>query len=339
MNTTLRNHKITMNRLPPTYKVPRSLILQQLALVLPGLLTTFSCQDICRAEVSTVEGFTEPIESIDVAAMEAGPISSVLIRRGQRVRKGELLVTLNDEVLRESRAAVEAEATSVANIEALEIERVVRQRRYETLKRLEESGSGSQEEVKLAKADFDVASKKVEAAKEQLGIAKFRLRELDARIAQRRILSPIDGIVVDVKKKRGEYVAAEELHVATIVRLEQLRAVFFVPTKLAAEMTVQKQQMFRVRIPLIKKAVDASLEYVAPVTEPDSGLVRVHLLIPNPREAYRSGVRCILDAENTGKSATVEATANASQTHESKQWVATARSRTIVRRDGIHKEN
>ncbi len=318
MNKLLENPGSSSHSFPQSSQRPVTSVL------LGVFLVAFCLQTTRGDEVGTVQGFTEPVESIDVAAMEAGSISEVLIRRGQRVRKGEVIVRLNDEVLRESRAAVEAEATSVANIEALDIEREVKQGRYETLKRLHEAGSGSQEEVKMAKADFEVASKKVEAAKEQLGIAKLRLRELDARIAQRRILSPIDGIVVDVKKKRGEYVAAEELHVATVVRLEELRAVFFVPTEMATEMNVQEGRRFKVHIPLIRRDVDSRLEYVAPVTEPDSGLVRVHLLIANERETYRSGVRCQLKRTAPSRSAV------AKKKPDSEEWVASVRSRTFV---------
>lgn len=327
----IKRNILTMNNRQQVNSAPSGSMKLQTAIALLGLVLVWSGQPAHGREPRSPEGFTEPVVSIDVAAMESGPISGVFIRRGQRVRKGELLVTLNDEVLRETRAALKAESEGVANIEALAIERNVRQGRYETLKKLQEAGSGSFEEVKLAKADFDVASKRVEAAREQRGIAKLRLRELDARIAQRKIVSPIDGIVVDVKKKRGEYVAAEELHVATIVRLEELRAVFFVPTIIASKMNVLNKERFKIHIPLLNQSVNAKLEYVAPVTEPDSGLVRVHLLIPNSNETYRSGVRCVLIEANHQRTKTAEGKNTAAT-----EWTATARSQTVVTRKQVN---
>ena len=41
------------------------------------------------------------------------------------------------------------------------------------------------------------------------------------------------------------------------------------------------------------------MEFVAPVTEAESGTVRVKVLIDNAKGAYRCGIRCLLNAEQT----------------------------------------
>ena len=155
--------------------------------------------------------------------------------------------------------------------------------------------------------------------------------------------------MVEVKKKRGEFVATEDLHLVTIVQLKTLRAVFFLPTAIASRL--KSADTATVRLPLYEKQVLATVEYVAPVTEPDSGLVRVHLLIANDSEHYRSGIRCHLQLDNklpatpqpllkpTPDSPVrllVPQAAFNTQMHkrglgkDSTQWVATARSRTMV---------
>ena len=45
--------------------------------------------------------------------------------------------------------------------------------------------------------------------------------------------------------------------------------------------------------------VRGKVEFVAPVTEAESGTVRVKVLIDNAQGAYRCGVRCLLNAEQT----------------------------------------
>ena len=301
-------------------------------------------------ELRTFEGFTEPVRSIQVSAKEPGPVTEVLVRRGDRVRRLELLVRLDDLVLQQTRAAVEAEATSTANLDALAIERDTRKRRYQNMIKLHEAGSGSDDELALAKADFEVAEKRIAAAREQQQIAILRLSELDARLGQRQIASPIDGIVVDVKKKPGEFVATEDLHLVTIVQLQSLRAVFFLPTVVASQL--KSADVATVTLPLYDRRISASVEYVAPITEPDSGLVRVHLLIPNKKESFRSGIRCLLSrnhpaAEERGPIMTPILKTPAQPPtrrptvqvrvppHDVKRktgtWVATGRSRTTVR--------
>ena len=252
--------------------------------------------DVNGEQIRTFEGFTEPAERILVSAREPGPMAEVLVRRGDRVRRNDILFRLDDRILRKTRAAAEAEANSVAGTEALEIDRRSKERRYRSLLALHNSGSGSEEEVSLAKADLDIASKKVAAAKENHQIVVLKLQELDARIAQRKTESPIDGIVTDVRKKRGEFVAANDLHVVTVVQLKTLRAVFFLPTPIALQLKAAGKA--DLSLPLYGKQVAADVEYVAPVTEPDSGLVRVHLLIDNRKETVRSGIRCLFSAED-----------------------------------------
>ena len=39
------------------------------------------------------------------------------------------------------------------------------------------------------------------------------------------------------------------------------------------------------------------MEFIAPVTEAESGTVRVKVLIDNAHGAYRCGIRCLLNAE------------------------------------------
>ena len=247
------------------------------------------------------EAFTEPIEKISVAAAEMGIVSKIHVKLGDRVEPNQLLMEMDMKVLEASRRVVESKANSSARLKGAEVEYKIKRDRYEKLVKLEEDGAGSPEEVQRARADAEVALRNVEAILEENNQYELEVQQYEAQIELRRIRSPIKGQVVDIKKRLGEHVSTNDPHVVTVVEVDTLRTVFHVPTARAQDL----KQHDRVEVLLTEsgqKAVGV-VEYVAPITQADSGLVRVDVLINNEAGDYRSGVRCrLLDKVNQSAS-------------------------------------
>jgi RND family efflux transporter MFP subunit len=243
-----------------------------------------------EAPAQTYEGFTEPVRSIEVAAGDTGRIVETYVARGDHVSRGDLLMVLDQSVLEASRKVTEARAAAAARVQALEVERELQEGRYRKLLELQQEGAGSTEEVNRARADAEVARLKVEAAREELDISRLELEEIAARIERRRVRSPIDGIVTDVLKELGEYVSANDPHVATVVQLDTLRVTFYLPTELA--MPLARGANIPLRFPELRRTTTGRVEYVSPVTEADSGRARVDVIVANSGGTIRSGIRC-----------------------------------------------
>ena len=235
-------------------------------------------------------GFTEPVKKIKISAAESGPVARICIKRGRQVRRGELLLELDTTVLDANRKVALAKSETMSRIDALKIESQVRKQRYEKLHKLQEDGAGSLEEVRRAKADASVAALEVDAALEEMQLRKLELQEIEARIEQRQVHSPIAGVITEVKKEAGEYVSMQDPHVATVVQLDQLRVTFYVPTRVAVSINAGAEVDLMLT-ETNQKCVGA-VEYVGVVTEADSGTVRLDVLIDNPNRTFRSGVRC-----------------------------------------------
>ena len=225
-----------------------------------------------------------------------GRIAEVHVKRGDRAGKDELLIALDSNILEAARRVAEVRTKSIARLKALRIEHQLREGRYRQLLALHDEGAGSAEEVKRAKADADVAQLNIQAAEEEIAQSHLELAEIEARLDQRRIRSPLDGIVTDVRKELGEYVSINEPHLVTIVQLEKLRVTFYLPTHLA--LTMKQGQSVALLFPDVQQRADGQIEYVAQFTEADSGRVRVDVLLDNTKGNWRSGVRCMLDLEH-----------------------------------------
>lgn len=240
--------------------------------------------------VREMEAFTEPFKVIELAAPEAGRLAVIHVQRGTRVKAGQLLVELDLQVQQAALKVAEQRASATARVEAMRVELGRKQRRSATLKELNIKGGGTAEELLNAEAEQQIAELNVRAAEEEIELHKLELKELEAQIEQRRVYSKIAGIVTEVPREVGEYVSSAEPHVITVVDLSRLRVTFFITTEKAV--TLESGQHIAIHLSGRSQPVDGEIEYVGPLTQADSGRVRVDVVIDNARGELRSGLRC-----------------------------------------------
>lgn len=279
----------------------------------PACITILALQLACalgvvRADATrhALEAFTEPYQSIDVAAPEPGRIAGVLVQRGSVVAPGDLLLELDTSVLEAARRVAAQRAASTADLEAYRIDAGVKERRHQTMTALRREHAVTPEELLTAESEWRIAVLKVQAAQEELDRAALELAELEARLEQRRVRAPIAGVVTDVKREPGEFVSAAEPEVLTVVDLSRLRATFYVSTADALRLRTGARVTLEAPSPGVVTPVatadppllQGSVEHISPVTQADSGRVRVDVVIDNAAGRHRSGLRCLLRIES-----------------------------------------
>lgn len=243
-----------------------------------------------RASSLGDEAFTEPIETIQVASAESGIIDRVNVKRGDFVEEGQLLVELDKRVLAASLRLAQAKASSTAKLKAAQIEWETKASNYDKLVGLIKDSAASPKEVESAQSSAQVAKQNVEAIREELEQFSLEAERIESQIEQRSVRSPITGVVTDVRKKNGEYVSVSDPHLVTVVRLDLLRVVFFLSTQKASH--IAKGHVAELWMSETRQKAHGIVEYVAPVTQADSGRVRLEILVHNPELKFRSGVRC-----------------------------------------------
>lgn len=239
----------------------------------------------------SVEGFAEPVHLVNVASPEAGTIQQVLVRQGQVVKKGDPLIQMDQETLLPALELAKARSEGRAKLEAAKIELQLKQRRLENFSRLGKENSSS-EEILRATADVELAKTSVMAAEEEIREHVLEAKRIEAQLARRTILSPINGVVIRIHQHEGEFITTAEPHVVTIADLSELRIVLHL-TSSEAELLMSADSA-SVRLERGDEVVQTTVDFISPVTNADSGTVRVELLLKNPNGKYRSGVRCWL---------------------------------------------
>ena len=281
---------------------------QWIPLVFGCLTGAFAGSMTQDANGETFTTFTEPIQTIHLSAAVPGRIAEVLVKRGDRIHAESMVMRLESGVLHASRLIAQQEATSNTAIESLEVELEIKNHRFKRIAELLKKGAVSPEESKRAAADAKIASLSLQASLEKQTLAELKIDEIDSQIEQRCVRGQVDGLVTHVLREPGEYVSTSDPHVATVVVLDQLRCTFFVSSEFAdsyeagdtLDVTMQTGKLSPTvkglqtskSHPTNQVILRGAIEYIAEVTQADSGRVRFDVLIDNPHQHLRSGLRC-----------------------------------------------
>lgn len=274
---------------PSRFRIPRPRLLPRSATALSMLLVLCLA---ATAECFEVEGFVEPYRSIDVAAAESGILRSCEVREGERVQQGQVLAKL-DHSVHLALLAIGAKSRDFrGRLQSALAEIELRQHRLAKLEELRDRGHARQEEVERARTDVAIAEGNLLAAQEDLLLKELEYAQIQAQIERRIIRAPLDGVVTTIRREPGEFVAATDPHVLTIVQLDSLLAKFAVNSAYAAGMHVD--QSVRLQFPVTKETATGRVEFISPVDDAESGTVTVKIRIENPDGRLRSGQRCRL---------------------------------------------
>ena len=199
----------------------------------------------------SLSGSIEANEQVQITSEVSGIAQNIYFKEGQTVKKGEVLLKINDIELR-----AQAGATRTRQNLASENERRARL--------LLQKEAISQEEYDIASADFKTAQ-----AQTQL---------LNAQIAKTSIRAPFSGTIGLRNISPGTYVTPQTL-VTTLVNSSDVKITFSVPEKYASQMKVNSKITFTVAGDSVKHA--ATIYALEPAVEASTRTLRMRALAPN----------------------------------------------------------
>lgn len=138
-------------------------------------------------------GEVKPSLQVDVKPEIGGKIRRIHVTPGQGVRKGDLLVTIDDTDLLNERAAAETE------IDGARLAMEKSKGNFARARQLHERRLLSEEEFLNMQADFQI---------QQNGLDKSlrRRQTVDDRLSKTRVLAPFDGTVLEIPVSEGQVV-------------------------------------------------------------------------------------------------------------------------------------
>lgn len=230
------------------------------------VVTPVRAERAVREEIASVistNGKIEPINSFEAHAPAPATVNKVLVKEGDHVKAGQLLVELDDadarsqaaHALAQLRAAEAALSgikaggtqeellTSRADLTKAQAERDEAQRNLQAIQQLQQSGGASPAEVeaaqnrlKKAEADLQLLQAKAKDRYSSPEVAKVEASAAEARAAyaaaqdllqHSNVRAPFAGTVYQLPVRPGAYVNAGELLVQ-VANLEKVRVRAFV---------------------------------------------------------------------------------------------------------------
>ena len=209
-----------------------------------------------RSLIAT-NGKIEPVTNFEAHAPVSASVERVLVKEGAEVRKGQLLVVLDDADARTQAARAETQLKAAqADLAAIErggsqeevlnldvqltkarTDRDSAQRNLEALKKLQQEGAASAGEVReaenaLTRADSQMAFLKEKQTKRYSNaeVAHVQAQRDEARaaydaaqdtLAKSNVRAPFDGIVYSLPVKQGGFVSSGDL----LLQMADLRTV------------------------------------------------------------------------------------------------------------------
>ena len=256
----------------------------------------------CGTAVSQeyVKAFTEPYRSIEIAASETGILSKLLVEEGDHIEAGGLLGNLNDEVLAASLAVAKETTESEGAIKSAKAELKMQQDRFNKLSGLFDRRHASQTELDRAQSQLEIATAKVESVQDDLRIKTLEMQRIEAQLEQRRLRTPITGVVTEIFKDEGEFVSPADPIVMKVVQLNPLRIIFSVPHEEVDRLRVNDI------VPLLisGEELEGTIEFVSPTADAQSGTRRVKIQIENEDLRLASGEACYLKGFDARKKTT-----------------------------------
>ena len=192
-----------------------------------------------------------------------GQVRAIYINRGDRVKKGQLILQLDNTLIKQSAAA------ATQNIETLKSQAALAKSVYEKQKNLWEQNIGSEIQLMTAKTNADAMASQLRAAMEQLGMVKDQL-------AFTSIYSDVDGVAEEVNVKVGElFMGPGQIK---IVNTSKLKLTAQVPENYAGKVKVGTE--LTLTFPDIQKTIDNKVNVLGNVIDPLSRSFYIESKLP-----------------------------------------------------------
>ncbi len=240
-------------------------------------------------------------DSYKISSQMPGRVDSILVKRGQKVSKGDLVFVLHSETLNAKKQQVEAlrDAASAQNEKAIsgarkqqidqaqkqyhnaKIQEDILKKTYDRVKALYEEGvvaaqkfdevqakySAACNTTIMAKDQYDMAlegarKEDMKAAAAMVNQAEGGVNEVDSYLNDAHQYSPVDGEISSVVSSVGELVGAG-MPIVTIIDMSDYWAVFNVKETFLPKLTIGKR--INTYIPAIEKNVEMEITFIAPL--------------------------------------------------------------------------
>jgi len=234
----------------------------------------------------------EARQAVEIRSPVEAVIEQVHVRRGDTVKKGQLLVTLASGPERAMLELAQSRARMQGELKAAEARVEITSKKAQRAEELFKQNFLSNNARDEAAAELQLATEELRRVRETQKLNELEARRASEVLAMRSIRSPLSGVVVEVMLKPGEFGAItfkdpimklaeiDPLHVEVVLPVSQYGLV-----KAGQKASVMPEApvggRYETTVKLVDKVLDAA-----------SGTFGVRLELSNRKFEIPAGVRC-----------------------------------------------
>lgn len=236
-----------------------------------------------------IRAITRPSADITLSFVQPGRIAAVHFKEGDPVKAGQVLVRQDDAAEEIQLAQLRAQSEDTTQIRASEASLAQKKVDLQKLEKAAASNAATALEVEHARLDVTIAQLSLDLAKFEHEQAGRKYHELDVRVQNMQLKSPIDGSIEKIDVEVGESVNTT-IEAIQVVQTDPLW--IDAPVPLAQATDLKPGKMAQVTFgpsdkptplaPAVASVViPGRIIFVAAVADAASGTMRVRIEVPN----------------------------------------------------------
>ena len=233
----------------------------------------------CFAWALEIEAITKPSADIELSFVVPGKIKELHAKEGKYVKKGSLLVRLEDDVESIQYAILSARAKNTTKIETARAELSQKEKDLQKMESALKEGAVTEWEVEHASLAVNIARLALKTSQFEHEQDTRKQQEIKAVLDQLHLLSPINGTVEEINMASGESVQA----LSTVIRIVNIDPLLLdVAVPVAQAKTLSADNKVDISSTDGTKS-EGFIENISSVADAAATTLRVRVKVSNPQ--------------------------------------------------------
>lgn len=246
----------------------------------------------CSSMAADHDCMIEARQRVDIRSPVEAVIESVQVQRGDLVKKGQVIVTLEAGPERAMLILAKSRATMQGELKAAEARVELTRKKFVRAEELYKQNFVSVNALDEAQADFRLATEQLRQSQENQKLAELEVNRSSEVLAMRTIKSPLSGVVVEITQKPGEFSGSNTKDpILKLAEIDPLNVEVVLPVSLYGQIAVGSRGEVMPEAPIGGK-YSAVVSVVDRVIDAASGTFGVRLEMSNRERKIPAGVRC-----------------------------------------------
>jgi RND family efflux transporter MFP subunit len=258
-------------------------------IVLSIFVSVLYASGVCADEFDCL---IESRQTVEVRGPVEAVIESIRVRRGDYVKKGAVLVTLESGAERAALKLAQSRATMRGEIKAGEARRDLAGKKWQQAEQLYKDNFIAAAARDEAIAEYKLATEQLNQAQENRVLAELEVKRASEILALRTIRSPLSGVVVEKILSPGEFATSNlKDPILKLAQIDPLNVEVILPVTYYGRIKAGSKAPVFPEAPIGGKHL-ARVTVIDRVVDAASGTFGVRLELSNKAGTIPAGVKC-----------------------------------------------